>query len=276
LPDHRSLAIATCSIPFSHLNDDLKRPIKQTNIQLKNTMKHTMKHIATLITAPIFLATGTSAIHASTASFGGDIYETVDWTSTDQGTNTAIGITSTNTVNFSTGSFAGGAPFITERPSDDYAFDPNFDALSYGPAPIESLDIFAISSGPTIITLSNSVDSALLLIGTANGFTSGLNSGKWEFTSEWSLSVLDSDQLTITGGNVIEGSGSGPGGTGVVRVSRLDGNLFNTFSFSHQSGGGGGNGDGLSLGVGVSQVPEPSSSLLLSFAGCALLARRKR
>ena len=236
-----------------------------------------MKHIATLITAPLLLATGTSAIHASTVSFGGEIYETVDWTSADQGTNTANGATSTNTVGFSTGSFAGGPPIITERPSGDYASDPNFDDLSYGPDPIESLDMFAISSGPTTITLSNSVNSALLLIGTANGFTPGLNSGKWEFASEWSLSVLDSNQLTITGGNVIEGSGSS--GTGVVRVSRVDGNLFNTFNFSHQSGGGGGggNGDGLSLGVGVSQIPEPSSALLLlAGLGTLTLQRRRR
>jgi hypothetical protein len=240
-----------------------------------------MKHLAALVTGPLLLTFTTISSPATTVSFGGEIYDAVDWLSADIGNNTADGIASSNTVDFSTGAFAEFPPVITVRSSGYYASDSSFDALSYGTGDIESLDMFAISLGGTSITLANSVASLLLFIGDDGNHTPGLNAGQWEFAPEWALSILDTNQntnhLNVVGGNVLKNQGGGgSGATGVVRLARVDGNPFNTVSFSNPGGGGGGgDGDGISLGIAVTQVPEPTT-LLLSLAGLGTLMTRRR
>lgn len=239
--------------------------------------KHKMKYIKALATCSLMLAATSYSSFGTTVSFGVETYDTVTWLSANTGTNQATGTTTSTSVDFSTGSFTGGGSVITVGNSADYAFDPAFDALSYEPGDIESLNMFAISAGPTTITLVDQANSILLFIASGGGFTPGLDAGQWEFDSVWSLSIIDSVGLEVAAGNILkEVGGSGPqGGTGVVRIARVDETPFNTVSFSNP-GGGGGNGDGMSLGIAVSPIPEPSSALLCLIGLGSLVVIRKR
>lgn len=197
-------------------------------------------------------------------------YETVNWIISPEAGSGISGNVGDISVGFSS--------FMSGDPSQmyDYSSDPAFGGLSFDSSMSEAISFFGGEITASNLTLSEGVDSILLLIGSPND-NSGLThfgSSLWDFDDDLNIEVIASEGdpgFVVQEGNILANPGWGPG-TQVSGAIRISGEApLTSLEWLQDTLNGV---DQLRLSIAVS-VPAPASSGAL-LAGMMVLGRRRR
>lgn len=213
-----------------------------------------------------------TAANADTIQFGGQSYETINWTNVSSATNTASGTAGGIGVTFETVDIMSDSIF-----ANDFSSDSGFDALNFQSGTSGSLSILGGLDGLSSLHFDQTVGSVLMLIGAPND-ASGENqfgAAIWNFGEGAELTLIDNEinpGLTLVNGNQVVNEIAGPGThqSGVIGAS----GSFDTLNWSQTSGLGI---DQMMITFAVmpATIPAPASALALLLPAAAMGRRRR-